>query len=91
MGKTGFVIWDSLKVVYPNIIHVTYVTYMLNRVAEKVRKLFPDVNKFFNNVKKSFWKSPAHIQLYKKILPGLLLQSVPVIYKVGLMDRISYI
>lgn len=41
---------------------------MLNRVAEKVRELFPNVNKLINNVKKSFLKSTSHIQLYKENL-----------------------
>jgi hypothetical protein len=43
---------DSLKFFYPNIDLVTCVTHMLNRVAEKVRELFPNVKKLINNVKK---------------------------------------
>uniref|UniRef100_A0A2S2PVX4 DUF659 domain-containing protein n=1 Tax=Sipha flava TaxID=143950 RepID=A0A2S2PVX4_9HEMI len=79
MVKTG----DALKVFYPNIIHVTCVAHMLNRVAEKVRELFPDVNKLINNVKKSFLKSPSRIQLYKEMLPGLPLPPEPVITRWG--------
>lgn len=79
MVKTG----DALKVFYPNIIHVTCAAHMLNRVAEKVRELFPDVNKLINNVKKSFLKSPSRIQLYKEILPGLSLPPEPVITRWG--------
>lgn len=41
MVKTG----NILKVFYPNIIHVTCVAHMLNRVAEKVRDIHPKVNK----------------------------------------------
>jgi len=65
MVKTG----DALKVFYTNIIHV----------AEKVRELFPYVNKLINNVKKSFLKSLSRIQLYKEILFGLPLPPEPVI------------
>lgn len=79
MVKTG----DSLKVFYPNIVHVTCVAHMLNRVAEKVRELFPNVNKLINNVKKCFLKSPSRIQLYKETLPGLPLPPEPVITRWG--------
>jgi len=41
MVKTG----QSLAVFYPNLIHVTCVAHMLNRVAERVREMYPDVNK----------------------------------------------
>ncbi|KAL4119419.1 hypothetical protein QTP88_012228 [Uroleucon formosanum] len=58
MVKTG----DALKVFYPNIIHVTCVAHMLNRVAEKL---------------------PSRIQLYKEMLPGLLLPPEPVIIRWG--------
>jgi hypothetical protein len=57
MVKTG----DSLKVFYLNIVHVTCVARMLNRVAEKVKELFPNVNKLIINVKKIFLKSPSRI------------------------------
>jgi len=79
MVKTG----DSLKVFYPNIVHVTCVAHMLNRVAEKVRELFPNVNKLINNVKKCFLKSPSRIQLYKETLPGFPLPPEPVITRWG--------
>jgi hypothetical protein len=75
MVKTG----DVLKLFYPNIIHVTCVAHMLNRVAEKVRELFPNVNKLNINVKKSFLKSPSRIQLYKEMLPSLPLPPESVI------------
>jgi len=74
---------DSLKVFYPNIVHVTCVAHMLNRVAEKARELFPNVNKLINNVKKCFLKSPSRIQLNKETLPGLPLPPEPVITRWG--------
>jgi len=48
MAKTG----DVLKVFYPNIIHSTCFAYMLNRIAEKVREIYPNVNTLINNIKK---------------------------------------
>lgn len=39
---------------YPNIIHITCVAHMLNRVTENVRELYPEVNKLNNNVKTFF-------------------------------------
>jgi hypothetical protein len=39
--KTG----RSLKVFYPNLIHVTRAAHMFNRVAENVREMYPDINK----------------------------------------------
>lgn len=59
MVKTG----NSLKVFYPNIIHETCVAHMLNRVAEKVRELFPNVNKLINSVKKSFLVTFSYLTL----------------------------
>jgi len=56
---------------------------MLNRVAEKVRELFSDVNRLIINVKKSFLKSPSRIQLYKEMLLGLPLPPEPVITRLG--------
>jgi len=48
MIKTG----QALKTFYPNMIHVTCVAHGLNRVLEKVREIFPEVNKLVNNGKK---------------------------------------
>jgi len=52
---------------------------MLNKVAETVKGLYPDVNKLINNVNKSFLKLSFCMQLYKEILPGLSLSPEPVI------------
>jgi Protein of unknown function (DUF 659) len=79
MVKTG----DTLKVFYPNIIHVTCVAHLLNRVAEKVRDIHPKVNKLVNNIKKSFLKAPSRIQIYKEVLPGVPLPPEPIITRWG--------
>lgn len=64
MVKAG----GALKVFYPNMIHVTCVAHALNRVAEKVRDIFPNVNKLLNNGKKMFLKAPHRVAAYKSHL-----------------------
>jgi hypothetical protein len=40
MVKTG----QSLAVFYTNLIHVTCVAHVFNRIAERVREMYPDIN-----------------------------------------------
>jgi len=79
MVKTG----DVLKVFYPNIIHTTCLAHMLNRIAEKVREIYPNVNTLINNIKKSFLKAPSRVQLYREELPGVPLPPEPVVTRWG--------
>uniref|UniRef100_A0A6P7FYT2 Uncharacterized protein LOC114334130 n=1 Tax=Diabrotica virgifera virgifera TaxID=50390 RepID=A0A6P7FYT2_DIAVI len=58
-----------LKVLYPNLVHVTCLAHGLNRVVEEIRNSFPTVNSLISNVKKIFLKSPLRIQIYKEKLP----------------------
>lgn len=64
MIKTG----QALNTFYPNMIHVTCVAHGLNRVLEKVREIFPEVNKLVNNGKKILLKSPHRVEIYKNIM-----------------------
>lgn len=76
MVKTG----EYLKVFYINIIHVTCTAHMLNRrIAEKVKDMHPSVNELISNLKKVFLIAPSRIEIYKDILPGVLLPSAPVL------------
>jgi len=52
---------------------------MMNRVAEKIREMFPNVNKLINNIKNVFLKAPYHVQVYKKILPNKPLPQKPIL------------
>lgn len=79
MVKAG----QQLKMLYPNLIHVTCLAHGLNRVAEEIRNQFPDVNALIGNVKKIFLKSPLRIQLYKEKLPNVNLPPEPVITRWG--------
>jgi hypothetical protein len=38
MVKTG-------AVFYPNLIHVTCVSHIFNRISERVREMYPEINK----------------------------------------------
>jgi len=79
MTKAG----DTLKIFYPNLIHVTCLAHMFNRVAEKTREMFPNVNKLVSNIKKVFLKSPYHVQVYKEISPNIPLPPEPVLNRWG--------
>jgi len=46
-------------------IHVTCVAHGLDRVLEKVREIFPEVNKLVNNGKKILLKSLHRVEIYK--------------------------
>lgn len=63
-------IWSNqmlfYPVLYPNLIHVTSLAHGLNRVAEKVRDMFPNVNKLVNNIKKIFLKAPSRVEVIEK-------------------------
>ena len=43
---------EALKVFYPNLLHVTCFAHGVNRVAEQIRSMFPDVNDLISKVKK---------------------------------------
>lgn len=55
----------------------------LNRVAEKVRLEFPDVNNLVSNIKKVFLKAPLRVQLYNEMLPGIPLPPEPILTRWG--------
>lgn len=74
---------QQLKLLYPNLIHVTCLAHGLSRVAEEIRQQFPDVNSFINNVKKTFLKSPLRVQLYKEKMGGIPLPPEPIITRWG--------
>lgn len=49
----------GLKVLYPNVIHITCIAHALHRVAEVVRDQFPDVNELITTGKQIFVKASA--------------------------------
>lgn len=64
MLKTG----NALKVFYPNMVHTTCVAHGLNRVAEKIREVFQNVNKLISCGKKIFLKAPQRVALYRNVM-----------------------
>ena len=55
----------TLRLLYPNMIHVTCLAHALRRVAEEVRGSYPEVDKLIANGKKTFIKSPLRVQKFK--------------------------
>jgi len=65
MVKAGSII----RVLYPKMIHITYLAHALHRVTEQIRRDFPLVDKIISSVKKVFLKSPARIQIFNDEAP----------------------
>ena len=59
---------QQLKLLYPNLIHVTCLTQGLNRIAEEIRQEIPTVNFLVPNIKKTFVKSPLTVKILKEKL-----------------------
>lgn len=79
MVKAG----NTLKILFPNMLHVTCTAHGLHRVAETVRDNFPKVNRLISAVKKVFKKAPSRIQKYHEILEDLTLPPEPIITRWG--------
>lgn len=78
MLKSG----KSLKIFYPNMLHVTCIAHAINLLAERIRNLFPQVNKFISATKKIFIKAPSRVALYKAKL-NIPLPPEPVLTRWG--------
>jgi len=39
----------TLKIFFPKMIHITCMAHAINRVLEKIRELYPDINRLINN------------------------------------------
>lgn len=68
---------------YPNLTHVTCFAHGLNRVAEKVRSLYPKINKLIDCVKKVFLKAPVRTKKFRMMYPNISLPPRPVITRWG--------
>lgn len=74
---------DSLKVFYPNLVHVTCLAHGINRVAEEVRNQYPLTNKMVSVVKKIFVKAPSRREIYRALMPDVPLPPEPVVTRWG--------
>lgn len=74
---------STLKILFPNMLHVTCTAHGLHRVAETIRDHFKEVNKLISEVKKVFKKAPSRIQKYRELLGDLQLPPEPIITRWG--------
>ena len=74
---------QTLKVLYPKMLHVTCCAHGLHRLAEEIRSKFPSVNNLISTVKKIFSKAPSRINAFKKVLPTTPLPPQPVVTRWG--------
>ncbi|KRX52067.1 hypothetical protein T09_8811 [Trichinella sp. T9] len=68
---------DALKLLFPNMLHLTCLAHGLHRIAEHIRCLFPDVDRLISNVKKLFLKASSRVQLFKAMAPEIPLPPQP--------------
>lgn len=79
MKKTA----SSLKILYPNMIHLTCLAHGLHRIAEEVRAQFPDLDKLISNGKKIFLKCPTRCEKFKANASDVPLPPQPVVTRWG--------
>lgn len=73
----------TLKVMYPNMIHLTCLAHGLNRLCEYIRILHPLIDSFIANLKKTFLKSPSRVETFRRVAPGLVLPPKTSSYPLG--------
>ncbi|CAI6357265.1 unnamed protein product [Macrosiphum euphorbiae] len=73
----------TLNVFFPNMIHISCLTHMIQRLAEKVREMYPNVNTLVSNLKKVFLKALQRVDVYKEIMPSVPLPPEPVLTRWG--------
>ncbi|VVC33355.1 Ribonuclease H-like domain [Cinara cedri] len=72
----------TLNVFFPNMIHIS-LAHMIQRLAEKVREMYLNVNTLVSNLKKVFLKAPQRVDVYKEITPSVPLPPKPVLTRWG--------
>lgn len=58
--------WDQFKTFYCNLIHITCVAHGIHRICEKVREIFPNMNRLISSARKIFLKCPSRCDVYKQ-------------------------
>ena len=74
MKKAG----RALKLIYPNLIHITCVAHGLHNLAQYLMKSYKDVNRLVVCGKKIFLKAPNRVEIFKEVLPNTPLPPEPV-------------
>ncbi|PSN41310.1 hypothetical protein C0J52_20237 [Blattella germanica] len=75
MVKSG----QTLKGIFPNLIHITCLAHTLHCIAETIRNSFQLVDRFVACTKKIFVKSPSRIKLFRLTAPNTPLPPAPVL------------
>ncbi|XP_018496631.1 uncharacterized protein LOC100905696 [Galendromus occidentalis] len=73
----------GLKVLFPNMIHVTCLAHGIHRVCEEIRVLFPEVDSIIANVKKIFLKAPPRIRVLRATAPNVPSPPEPILTRWG--------
>ncbi|KAE9529999.1 hypothetical protein AGLY_011461 [Aphis glycines] len=79
MVKAG----KNIKAFYSKMEHVTCLAHSLHRVAEEIRKKFPEIDAFISNVKKIFLKCPSRVLKFKEMAPGIPMPPQPILIRWG--------
>ena len=73
----------ALKTLFPKMTHITRLAHALHRIAEEIRRIFPEVDKLISNCKKVFLKSPSRCEVFREHAPMLALPPRPIITRWG--------
>ena len=79
MVKSG----QTLKGIFPNLIHITCLAHTLHRIAETIYNSFQLVDRFVACTKKIFVKSPSIVKLFKLTAPNTPLPPALVLTRWG--------
>jgi hypothetical protein len=82
--------YETLKVSYPKMIHITCLAHAMHRVAEKIRSECPKIDKLIASGKKIFRKSPIRCEKFKKIAPNIPFPPQPVLTRWGTWLEATY-
>ena len=78
---------QAIKIFYPKITRITYLVHGIHRVCEKIRSMYPNVDRIISNIKKVFLKAPSRVQIqctiFKSVESGLELPPQPIITRWG--------
>lgn len=69
----------KLKVLFPNMLHVTCLAHALNRLSDRVREQFTLLDQFIATTKMVFLKAPSRIEIFRQIAGNIALPPAPII------------
>ena len=74
---------QAINIFYPKIIRITCFMHGIHRACEKIRSMYPNVDRLISNIKKVFLKAPSRVQIFKSVESGLELPPQPIITRWG--------